>query len=876
MDEQNIPIDINTSKLLDWLISRRHVNKNWQNSVLKIREKINNAIQDMPAHEGIVKLLSGQHINYFHCLKIVEILKETEADTKNLFGRYGSQRMKDWQDIISSYQKDNVYLAEVAQMLIRNVNYEIPSLRKQVAKLEQSQLECEKKIKDYSKVSDMALKEFNSSCEQLGISGTNIKTELIELLKELPTIYDVTTEKIKIVKLAIELYTEFNKFLSGSGADVEVLPILKYLVRNGNTTTYEYVYGEKPIKIEESPILAVEGPEHESDSIDFGDNVGEIDFEISTDDNAIDFGETAGGENQDIDWEVNLEESGIVVEKSGLDGGVATGDEALSLLDNPKTHEQIINNLVELSAFLKMRLHEMSSDSDLLAMSQMQDAPTILQMQTIESITTLNDCVNVALDQLTNKRIQHLHNIKHSPKYLDILTASLKQKLSVVEKMKASKATLERKIKDLREEARNVEPVIKLLIEKTKQLQKDIQDDISAKYKGVGVASVYNILREYKSTNGLQPTKAYRRQRVILDNIDEETKCAVRCLIHSFFVKNEVPTIKNILAAIKENDVIPNFRKTTFKCLLRKIGFRYGKRRNSYLKERKEIIFWRRHYLREVKRIREQNKKIYYVHQRWVNAEHVLNETWMGATIGTPSEAVNGYSTGLKLPSGKGKQLLIIHIASEEGFLENGLFVFESKNKADTNEDTIAQIFEDWFKTVLSHLEEGCVIVMDNAPYQNRKVEKIPKSSTKKADVQAWLRSRNIVYEEDMVKAELLVLVKNNKPEDRYVVEGLAEATGRSVLRLPPYHCELNPTELIWQQIKEEAATYYSTFELPEVKVLLQQAIDNITLQDWDKAIDHVLKVEQRMWSVDVLMETRYEPINIDSDGTSSDSDSDE
>ena len=70
-------------------------------------------------------------------MKIVQILKETEADTKNLFGRYGSQRMKDWQEILRLYEKENVYLAEVAQMLMRNVNYEVPSIKKQIQKLEQ-------------------------------------------------------------------------------------------------------------------------------------------------------------------------------------------------------------------------------------------------------------------------------------------------------------------------------------------------------------------------------------------------------------------------------------------------------------------------------------------------------------------------------------------------------------------------------------------------------------------------------------------------------------------------------------------------------------------------------------------------------------------
>ena len=49
-------------------------------------------------------------IEYFVCLKIVEILKETESDSKNIFGYYSSQRMKDWIEIIKLYEKDNIYL----------------------------------------------------------------------------------------------------------------------------------------------------------------------------------------------------------------------------------------------------------------------------------------------------------------------------------------------------------------------------------------------------------------------------------------------------------------------------------------------------------------------------------------------------------------------------------------------------------------------------------------------------------------------------------------------------------------------------------------------------------------------------------------------
>lgn len=147
MNEADIPIDIHNTKLLEWLISRRIVPKNFQPQIHTIRSKIANAINDMPENEEIKKILSGSHINYFHCKEIVEILKQTEKDTKSVFGTYGSQRMKDWQEIIKLYEKDNVYLGEAAQILIRYQTYEIPSLWKQMDKFEQQSDDALKKLK---------------------------------------------------------------------------------------------------------------------------------------------------------------------------------------------------------------------------------------------------------------------------------------------------------------------------------------------------------------------------------------------------------------------------------------------------------------------------------------------------------------------------------------------------------------------------------------------------------------------------------------------------------------------------------------------------------------------------------------------------------
>lgn len=479
MDESNIPIDINIGKLQDWLISRRHVNKEWQNSVIAVREKINSAIQDMPAHEDIAALLTGSYINYFHCLKIIEILKETEADTKNLFGRYGSQRMKDWQDVVKNYEKDNLYLAESAQMLVRNINYEIPGLKKQIAKEEQMQSECDKKHADYLKNEASSKTEFLNLCKQLGIKGDKIKKELVERLQELPDIYDKIGKSLKPLKPAIELYNAFVKYMLGDAS--EVLPLLQYVVEYGNTTVYEWTYGEPPLSAEPDPIhIEVEEEHGAGDQIDFGDagidfggtDAAEIDFGDG-DAGEIDWGnvDSVGGETIPVDISaISLEDAGIVVEEQGMGGGVARGKEALTLLDNTATRNQFIDQLVELDSFLKMRIYETNAANDSLSFSLMEQLPA----ESVVALDKMEKAVNNAASALTTTEVTHLHNVKHSPRYVDVLTGQLQQKLSLCDKLRhLASRELDRKAAAFNR-AVVLRPQLERLLERSKELQANV------------------------------------------------------------------------------------------------------------------------------------------------------------------------------------------------------------------------------------------------------------------------------------------------------------------------------------------------------------------------------------------------------------------
>ena len=56
-----------------------------------------------------------------------------------------------------------------------------------------------------------------------------------------------------------------------------------------------------------------------------------------------------------------------------------------------------------------------------------------------------------------------------------------------------------------------------------------------------------------------------------------------------------------------------------------------------------------------------------------------------------------------------------------------------------------------------------------------------------------------------MVKPKLYDIIKLYKPRFRsYEIDKMADEFGHSVVRLPPYHCEFNPIELIWAQVREK------------------------------------------------------------------------
>jgi len=289
------------------------------------------------------------------------------------------------------------------------------------------------------------------------------------------------------------MYRAFVQSSLDSQLTEELLGNLRFLSENGNATTYQWKYREKPISVENAEIIFEEDDEdkdkEESDEIDFGDDQ-EIDF---GDDQEIDFGDDLGeidygdmemgeGESSDaIDfWDVDVSSLGIVVEEGGLAGGVARDEEALSILDNRRTRTLILDELEELAAFLTQRLAEKSSSSakfSLISASSEEecDAETLkARLHTVETLA----------GQLSEPRMLQLQLIRSSPQVVSRLVEKLKGYLKMVEKVKRGRVDLENRRVQVAKDRIEAGKQLEIVTARTKEVKEELERDISSRYKG--------------------------------------------------------------------------------------------------------------------------------------------------------------------------------------------------------------------------------------------------------------------------------------------------------------------------------------------------------------------------------------------------------
>ncbi|CAH2088520.1 unnamed protein product [Euphydryas editha] len=116
--------------------------------------------------------------------------------------------------------------------------------------------------------------------------------------------------------------------------------------------------------------------------------------------------------------------------------------------------------------------------------------------------------------------------------------------------------------------------------------------------------------------------------------------------------EGEIPTLQKILHAVNNDETLPTLSKTSLRRIIRHLKFKYMKKsRKSVLIDRGDIVLWRVRYLHQIKKIREENRRIFYTDETWVNAVHTVGKAWVDTTVKSAKQAFKeGLSKGAKDP----------------------------------------------------------------------------------------------------------------------------------------------------------------------------------------------------------------------------------
>ncbi|XP_076621619.1 uncharacterized protein LOC143342022 [Colletes latitarsis] len=223
-------------------------------------------------------------------------------------------------------------------------------------------------------------------------------------------------------------------------------------------------------------------------------------------------------------------------------------------------------------------------------------------------------------------------------------------------------------------------------------------------------------------------------------------------------------------------------------------------------------------------------------------------------------------------------RFIIVHAGGKAGFINGAKLMFKARSETgDYNGQMNGENFQRWIQEkLLPNISENTIIIMDNAPYHSVQINKPPSKYTTKPKMIEWLTKNNIPFAESMLRYELYELIENNKSKGKtYKIDEILKAHGPTMLRLPPYMCELNPIELIWAQVKRKVRENNpSTLTSAQLYKLTDDAINSISPEDWVKCCEHVEKLEKQYWEKDNLLDSMMAELTIEDSNSETESSS--
>ena len=225
-------LDIKYSELLQWLLDRYLIPKDWPNRLEIIKSKkaevietlFNSDNEDFQKIKKMFKIFEStpiDSISYNDYQKLYQQLTKTkEAKEKTFFGNYKSPFIYNAYILDYLYQKNNLFLAENSKIIIQNISYEIPNCLKMIEELKEQidyqknkNLEKKEEINKNENKLKIKLKEYNIDIDSEKITNSNqIALSLIDKIEK-NNYFENTLKTIEqniknnsLVQQGIELY----------------------------------------------------------------------------------------------------------------------------------------------------------------------------------------------------------------------------------------------------------------------------------------------------------------------------------------------------------------------------------------------------------------------------------------------------------------------------------------------------------------------------------------------------------------------------------------------------------------------------------------------------------------------------------------------
>ncbi|KAJ4447175.1 hypothetical protein ANN_09176 [Periplaneta americana] len=273
-----------------------------------------------------------------------------------------------------------------------------------------------------------------------------------------------------------------------------------------------------------------------------------------------------------------------------------------------------------------------------------------------------------------------------------------------------------------------------------------------------------------------------------------------------------------------------------------------------------------------IRKLREEGKPILYLDETWVDTNLTFRKCWQHKDV-----------TGVLTTVNASNRLIVVHLGGINGFVEGCELVYKAGTATgDYHGQMNSNNFEKWvIEKIIPNLSTPSVILMDNAPYHGKQLDKVPTKSAVKKEMLDYLRRHGVPCEENMRKFTLFSLIEQIRPKQKvYQIDTIFANHGHTVVRLPPYMCDLSAIELAWSIVKNYVRSHNTTgdMSLKRLQELVQEGLKSVTKEDWTGYCKHVSDIENYYWEKYAIMENVIDEfiINVGDADTSDDDSSDE